>query len=161
MNKPTGFLLVLFLALVLPMAAMAQGFSIMSFENGYAPGFNLTSTVNNWNVASRFALNIHVSDRVSSGFVFIDGDGTIIPDYRLLRLNYKLLDRASLGLSLGSTGTTMVTGLGFDIIAFQRRFQDALTTDFKMQIDYLFQPTVANGLTSGVLSMGLAFSIGI
>lgn len=78
MNKLTGFLLVLVLAMVLPMAAAAQGFSIMSFENGYAPGFNLAS--NNWNIASRFALNIHVSDKVSSGFVFIDGDGTIIPD---------------------------------------------------------------------------------
>lgn len=159
MKKPTGFLLVLILALALPLAAAAQGFSIMSFENGYVPAFNLGS--NNWNVASRFALNIQVSDNVSSGFVFIDGDGTIIPDYRMLRLNYKLLNRASLGLSIGSTGATMVTGLGFDIIAFQRRFQDALTTDFKVQIDYLFQPTVANGLTSGVLGMGLAFSIGI
>lgn len=159
MNKPTIFLLVLFLALVLPITVAAQGFSIMSFENGYAPGFNLGN--NNWNIASRFALNIHVSDKVSSGFLFIDGDGTTIPDYRLLRLNYKLLDRTSLGLSLGSTGASMVTGLGFDFIAFQRRFQDALTTDFKMQIDYLFQPAAADGLTSGVLSMGLAFSIGI
>ena len=121
--------------------------------------FNLGS--NNWNVASRFALNIRVSENVSSGFVFLDGDGTIIPDYRLLRLTYKLMDKASLGLSIGSTGAVMVAGFGFDAIAFQRRFQDALTTDFKVQIDYLFQPTVANGLTSGVLGMGLAFSIGI
>lgn len=159
MNHIKACLLILVLALVLPLAAAAQGFSIISFENGYAPGFSLGN--NNWNIASRFALNIHVSDKVSSGFVFIDGDGTTIPDYRLLRLNYKFLDRASLGLSLGSTGANMVTGLGFDVVAFQRRFQDALTTDFKMQIDYLFQPAATNGLTSGVMSLGLAFSIGI
>lgn len=145
-----------------PLAAAAQaqgGFTIMSLENGYAPGYNVGT--GNWNVASRFSLNMHVTENLTGGFTFLDGDGTIIPDYRYLRLGYTVGNRLGLSVILGSAGANPLSGLGLDVIAFQRRYQDAFTTQFKAQLEYLFQPTAANGLTSGILLAGLAFSIGI
>lgn len=150
----------LFLMVALPVAAFgADTFSILSFDNGYTPGYNIGT--GNWSVASRFGMNVQITDTLLAGFVFLDGDGVIVPDYRLLRLGYQFMDKTRLSLSLGSTGAVLVSGLGFDVVAFRRKFQDALATEFKVQVDYLFQPTVADGLTSGVLCVGLAFGIGI
>lgn len=160
--------LVAALIALLPLAAAAQaqaqaqaqgGFAIMSLENGYAPGYNVGT--GNWNVASRFSLNMHVTENLFGGFTFLDGDGTVIPDYRYLRLGYTVGNRLGLCVILGSAGANPLSGLGLDVIAFQRRYQDAFTTQFKAQLEYLFQPTAANGLTSGILLAGLAFSIGI
>lgn len=171
MNLNKGFVLaVLLICLALVPAAAADTFSILSFDNGYAPGFNLSS--GNLAVASRFALNLQITDPLSAGFVFIDGDNTVIPDYRMLRLAYQFMDRIRLNVALGSvTGAstapavavgTLASGIGFDMIAFRRKFQETMGTEFKIQIDYLFTPTVANaGLTGGILFFGMAFAIGI
>jgi hypothetical protein len=115
----------------------------------------------NWNVASRFALGLQVTDTISAGFTFMDGDGTIIPDYRFLRLGYSFAGKLQFNLALGTaTPGGTVSGLGFDVIPFQRKYQDVFLTQFKVQMDYIFLPTAANGLTTGVLFLGLAFSIG-
>ena len=151
-------------------ASAADTFSILSFDNGYAPAFNLSS--GNLAVASRFALSVQIADPLSASFVFLDGDNTIVPDYRMLRLNYQFLERVRLNVSLGSvTGAstapavavgTLASGIGFDLVAFRRKFQEALATEFKVQIDYLFTPSVAAaGLTGGILFLGCGFSIGI
>lgn len=153
---------VLVLAALVPCvlgAQTASGFGILSLENGYTPGYNLGTGT--WNVASRFSLTLHVTDALSAGFTFLDGDGTAIPDYRFLRLSYAFLGKMMFSFSLGSTGANPVSGLGFDLVAFQRKFQDVFVTQMKIQMDYLFQPTVANGLTSGVLLLGIALGIGI
>jgi hypothetical protein len=160
MNVIIKRLALIALLLALPLSAWSvDGFSVLSIENGYAPGYNIGS--GNWNVASRFALSIQMTDKLAAGFTFIDGDGTIIPDYRFLRLSYGFSDRLAMAMLLGSNGAIPVSGLGFDLIAFQRRYQDAFTTQFKVDLDYIFQPTLANGLTSGTLLMSLVFSIGI
>jgi hypothetical protein len=152
-----------------PVAA-ADTFSILSFDNGYAPGFNLSS--GNLAVASRFSLNLQITDPLAAGFVFIDGDNTVIPDYRMLRLSYQVIDKIRMNVALGSvTGAstapavavgTLASGIGFDLIAFRRKFQDTMATEFKVHIDYVFTPTeAAAGLTGGILVFGMAFSIGI
>jgi hypothetical protein len=151
-------------------AAAADTFSILSFDNGYAPGYNLAT--GNLAVASRFALNVQIAEPLMASFVFIDGDNTILPDYRMLRLGYQLIDRLRLCVALGSvTGAstapalaigTFVSGIGFDTVAFRRKFQEALATEFKVQVEYLFAPTVpAASMTGGILFLGLAFSIGM
>ncbi len=150
----------LVLLLAMPIgAAAADTFSILSFDNGYAPAYNLQT--GNWNVASEFSLNVQVADPLSASFVLINGDGTIVPNYKLLRLNYQILDRARLGAMIGSSGTNLVSGLGFDVVAFRKKFQDAIASEFKLQINYLFQPAVAPGISGGLLFFGLAFSIGV
>jgi len=151
-------------------AAASDTFSILSFDNGYAPAFNLSS--GNLAVASRFALNLQITDPLSAGFVFLDGDNTVLPDYRMLRLSYQFMERIRLNIALGTVTVastapavavgSLVSGIGFDMIAFKRKFQDTLATEFKIQIDYIVTPTVAAaGLTGGNLFFGLAFSVGI
>lgn len=154
---------------VSPVAA-SDTFSILSFDNGYAPAFNLSS--GNLAVASMFSFNLRISDPLSVGFVFLDGDNTVLPDYRMLRLSYQFMERIRLNIALGTVTAastapavavgSLVSGMGFDMIAFKRKFQDTLATEFKVQIDYIFTPTVAAaGLTGGNLFFGLAFSVGI
>jgi hypothetical protein len=161
---------ILLSAIALRGVAAADTFSILSFDNGYAPGFNLTT--GNLAVASRFSLNIQLADPIMASFVFLDGDNTVIADYRMLRLGYQVLDRVRLNVALGTvTGAStapavavgsLASGIGFDVIAFRRKFQDVLASEFKVQIDYIFTPTVAAaGMTGGILFLGFAFAIGI
>ncbi len=151
-------------------AAAADVFSVLSFDNGYAPAFNLTT--GNVAVASRFAVNVQLSEAMSAGFVFLDGDNTVVPDYRFLRLNYGLLDRVRLNVSLGTvTGAStapavavgsLTSGIGFDVVVFKRKFQDVLASEFKVQADYIFTPAVAGtGVLGGILFVGFAVGIGI
>jgi hypothetical protein len=161
MSRLPRALAVVVLAAALPLsAAAADTFRILSFDNGYAFGYNLAS--NNWNVASSFGLSVQITDTVSVGFNLLDGDGTVFTDFRLLEFNYQLFDKAGLSVSVGSTGGNLAAGIGLEMIAFQRRFQDALASELSLQLDYLFQPGSATaGVTAGILSAGLVFSIGL
>jgi hypothetical protein len=145
-------IVVLLLALmILPLMGLAaqdaSSFTILSFDIGYAPGYDLDA--DETLTDSYFALNVRVADPLSVGFAIIGTTPTT-----LLKVKYDILPKARAVVSFGNG----IVGLGFEAVPFIRK-TSGLSTEFKLVLDYLWEPK--SGLDAGKLYLGLDVGIGI
>jgi hypothetical protein len=150
------------LACILCMAGAAQAAKassdvpLISIENGYAAGYNLTS--NDFGTSFDLSLGFGVTDKLQLYFTNLAGDGgTIFPAYRLFGVSYALLPKLGLITSLGKTGTTNVVGLGVYSMLFSREV-GGLSTFFKLKLDYIMPMSDFSG---GLVRIDMLAGIGI
>jgi len=161
--------------LLLPLAGLAAqtggtsggGFTILSFDIGYTPFFDLGKT--EMGNATVFGLNVKVADAISMGSVMLttDNDG-VINTLMALRFKYDFKQAVRFTGTLGKNGggafgsiaaNAAVAGLGLEYLPFGRKNQTGVYTDFKISLDYLFDP--AGELDKGALIFALSVGLGV
>jgi hypothetical protein len=172
-------IVILLMALaLLPLANIAAqsrfGYNVFSFDIGYAPTYNLDSgAATNGNL---FSLNVLVGDAFAVSFtnvgVGVGPDGNTASGTNLFSLKYPLLEKIRPVVSIGSTtdgtNSAAVAGLGVEFAPFTRRFGDALATDLKLLVEYVFVAETSAALTInsagpqyGTFIFGISFGVGI
>ena len=156
--KKKGVLLVFIVSIILlsGVGLSAQSaFSTFSFDIGFAPHY--TFDTNTYRTDSSYAFNVKVSNPLTVGFGII---GLAAPnDTTLLRVKYDVASQIRLMTAIGTDGADMVNGFGFEFIPLTQR--GALTSEFKLAIEYLFQPGLAGGVGNGSLYFGIVLGLGI
>jgi len=155
------------IAMLLPVAVSAQqGFSFMSFELGGGMGVRMGDTIHAGGL-NTFGINFRLADPLIIGVSFNNGilapgTGTPLGNLTMFNIKYDVMPlvRATMGFGSAGTGSTAFhTGLGFEVIPFRREV-GGLFTEFKLAPRYYFVPATANGISNGVLLLGLALSVG-
>ncbi|MDR2375698.1 MAG: hypothetical protein LBD96_04585 [Treponema sp.] len=150
------------LALVLvPLSLGAQTtanaeFQYLSFDIGYAMGWNFNGT-GSQATPSLFGFNIRVTDKLSAGIQTLT-EGTATDNYLLLKYTFLPQVRATVGFGAqGTTPSTPVSSIGFEVIPFSRSVGGLAATEFKVAVKY---DAPFSNLTSGKILFALAFGIG-
>jgi hypothetical protein len=138
--------------------AAAAEFQYLSFDIGYAPGWDFGGNGGNGEriTPSLFGFNIRLTDKLSAGIQILD-DGTDTDKFLMLKYSFLPKVRATAGF--GTQGATPVaaSSLGFEIIPFTRSVGGFASTEFKVAVKYDAQ--FANR-TAGKILFALAFGIG-
>jgi hypothetical protein len=139
-------------------AKPSTGTPLISIENGYAAGFNMSSS--DFGTSFDLSLGFGVTDQLQLYFTNLAGDGgTVFPAYRLFGASYALLPKLGLMTSLGKTGTTNVVGIGAYSLLFEREI-GGLSTFFKLKLDYIMPLSdFAGGLVRIDMLAGLGLGI--
>jgi hypothetical protein len=150
---------VLALALV-PLSLGAQTaanaeFQYLSFDIGYAPGWNFTGS-GSQTTPSLFGLNIRVTDKLSAGIQTLTV-GTNSDNFLLLKYSFLPQVRATVGFGVQNPGTLPASSIGFEIIPFSRSVGGLAATEFKVAVKY---DSPFQSLTTGKILFALAFGIG-
>lgn len=103
-------------------------------------------------------LDFTLSDRLTAGFLFLQGAGSLSANAQLFSLDYALTDKLGFGIKLGTDGGPL-TGIGMSYDLLKRKTADALSSILKAKVDYLFDPST--GVDTGDLCVTLALSTGI
>jgi hypothetical protein len=156
---------VLFLALV-PLSLGAQSaanaeFRILSFDIGYAPGWDLEAREQT--TPSVFGLNIRLADNFSAGFKTFK-EGGAIDNFLVLKYNFLPRLRAVVGFGaedingvLTPAGPIPASSIGVEAIPFSRSVGGLAVTEFKLAIEY---DAPFQDVTEGRILFALAFGIG-
>jgi hypothetical protein len=148
------------LALVLvPLSLGAQSateFQYLSFDIGYAPGWDLTAT--NSITPSLFGVNVRLSDNLIAGIQTLTVSTTQSDSFLLLKYGFlpKVRATAGFGTQFG-TPIEPAVSLGFEAIPFSRSVGGLAATEFKVAVKY---DAPFDNLTTGKIFFALAFGIG-
>jgi hypothetical protein len=158
-----GLAVVVGLALC-PLAANAQaaggGFQLLSFDIGYAPAYNTSTSALSY--SSLFALNIKVANDLIVGFESL-GTSTA-SSFLTLKYNFLPILRGTLAFG-NAPGTTLITGsgavigFGFEAVPFARTVGGSVSTEFKLIMQYLARADTVT--TNSALLFGIAFGVGM
>jgi hypothetical protein len=143
------------------------GFSVIAFDIGYAPAYSFApSPIGGIKTVPTFALNLKITDPLVVGFSTVIVDSESIGT---LNLKYSFMPKIRLtagfgkasGAALSFDRDSMIIAFGFEMIPFSRNVQ-SVATDFKLNIQYLFQPalTIAD-FSHGLLLFGLNIGLGV
>ncbi|MDR3148087.1 MAG: hypothetical protein LBU00_06925 [Treponema sp.] len=146
------------LALILvPLSVGAQTateFQVLSFDIGYAPGWDLDR--NTHVTPTLFGFNIRVADRLSAGLQMLK-EGAAINDNFLL-LKYSFLPQARGTLGFGVRGTTQLCSFGLEMVPFSRPAGGTAVTELKVAVKYDAPfAELAKGTVYFALSAGIGF----
>jgi hypothetical protein len=148
-------------ALVLILVPLSLGaqtnaeFQYLSFDIGYAPGWDLDSSATNPVTPSLFGLNVRVTDKLSAGLQMLTYSSTSTDSFLLLK--YSVLPQVRAMLGFGSDGTDSLSSIGFEIIPFSRSVGGLAATEFKVAVKY---DAPFEDLTTGKILFALAIGIG-
>jgi hypothetical protein len=150
--------------LTLPAAVNAQQtgtFQLISFEIGYAPGWQIEQNANMF--PQLFALNIRVADGFTAGFQsYAEGSNKA----NLFNMKYDFIPGRVRGiLAIGSDtqlffspDNSTIAGLGFEYAPFSRNIAGSVTTELKIGVQYLF---TKDNVANGTIAFNIAFGIGV
>jgi hypothetical protein len=145
--------------ILVPLSLGAQtaantGFRALSFDIGYAPGWNLNT--NTLVTPSFFGFNVWVADNFSVGLQQL-ADGTVI-DSSFLMLKYNFLPGIRATLGFGMQKAKAASSFGFEVIPFSRTMGDMATAEFKMAVKYDSPfDDIINGRIVFALAAGIGF----
>jgi hypothetical protein len=127
-------------------AAQPQSYTILSFDVGYLPGYDLGT--NNYVTHSYFGFNVRLANPLTVGAAVIGAN-------QFLKVKYDVLPalRAVVGYGAGNRAD-----LGVEIIPFRNKVS-GLAAEFKINLEYLWDTT--NPIDEGILYFGLAVGVGI
>lgn len=157
--KKIVFIFIFALFANLAFAQNEGGNKVMGIENGIIYGYNLGT--NNLGSGNFVALNLSVSKKVQTSFIYINGDAINLNNFNLLGVSYLFSNKLGLNISVGqdTTAGLPVAGTGIYYSIFEKVFDNTINTDFQFKLDYLYDFT--NGIESGTLTFSLSGSIGI
>ncbi|MDR0474604.1 MAG: hypothetical protein LBH43_13150 [Treponema sp.] len=139
-------------ALILPLAGLAaqqpQTYSILSFDIGYGPGYDLKNkeVINLQN----FGINVRVAGSLSVGAYYGEVSGSAV---KMLKIKYEMTPELRFMFGYGSGN---LTSLGFEAAPFKRHIS-GLYSEFKLSPEYSFEP---GNIGEGKLLFGLFVGIG-
>ena len=148
------------LALVLvPLSLGAQTaetteFQYLSFDIGYAPGWDLNTTTST--TPSLFGINVRLSDNLIAGIQSLT-EGANTDSFLLLKYSFLPKVRATAGFGTQAPGPVPAVSLGFEVIPFIRSVGGLAATEFKVAVKY---DAPFDDLTTGKIFFALAFGIG-
>ena len=125
---------------------------IFGIEVGTVMGYNFGTE--DIGAGESMAVSFGFGEQFEASLMFIDGDGTDMPDFSLLRMSYYLLDEVGLEISTGSSAGTVAAGFGVFSYPIRREFNETLTTALGLDLSYLV-PDIATDLDEGILAFGL------
>jgi hypothetical protein len=157
MKKTIVLAAVLVLALVpLSLGAQTAGnteFQFLSFDIGYAPGWDLSDT--ELTTPAFFGLNVRVANNFAVGFQTLT-EGANTDNYLILKYSFLPQVRAALGFG-AQQGPVPASSLGIEIIPFTRSVGGLAATEFKVAVRY---DSPFADMTNGKILFALAFGIG-
>ena len=109
-----------------------------------------------------FSLNLTVSEKVQVGFTALTIAGAtpvVTNNYAFMNISYFMNPKLGLSILAGTDGTTPSAGAGMFYNLLEDKHTDAISTAFKMNINYIFD--TANGPAGGTVSFGLIGSFGL
>ena len=141
-------------------AQQQKSYSIMSFDIGYSPFYDFDEK--DYFIASIFGFNVRMSEVFTIGVKYLDATKV---KCALMSMKYDIMPQARVALGFGSVGdgganpNEMATSIGFEFVPFKRTYNDALSSEFKVAIDYMMAPKI--GAEKGILLFGLILGIGL
>jgi hypothetical protein len=155
-------IIVLAAALVLTLVPLSLGaqttgtseFQFLSFDIGYASGWQFTAGGGAFVTPALFGLNVRVANSFAVGFQTLN-DGATIDNYLILKYNFMPQIRAALGF--GAQDGDPASSLGIEIIPFTRSVGSIAATEFKLVVRY---DSPFDNMTNGKILFALAFGIG-
>lgn len=139
-------------------SAQNVDYKVFGVETGVVLGYDVgAGTLGN---QTNVNLVLTLTDNLSASFGFSTGVASLPTAATLLSLNYGLADRFGVIVSLGrDTGAaTLLSGIGMYFNIFERKLQDALATNLKAKVEYLFVPA---SLNTGDLCVSLSVGLGM
>ncbi|MDR1024838.1 MAG: hypothetical protein LBL56_03865 [Treponema sp.] len=145
--------------ILVPLSAGAQtaanmGFQALSFDVGYAPGWDLNN--NDLVTPALFGFNVWVADGFSAGFQQMVTGGAIHSSFLMLKGNLLPGIRATLGFGSINGIAGGASSFGFEVIPFSRSGGMA-TSEFKIAVKY---DSPFADITNGRVYFALAFGVG-
>ena len=127
---------------------------IFGIEVGTVMGYNFNTE--EIGAGESMAVSFGFGEQFEASLMFIDGDGTDMPDFSLLRMSYYLLDEVGLEISTGTGTSAGAVAAGFGVFSYpiRREFNETLTTALGLDLSYLV-PDIATDPDEGVLAFGL------
>ncbi|NBB91454.1 MAG: hypothetical protein GVY23_09690 [Spirochaetes bacterium] len=125
---------------------------IFGIEVGTVMGYNFNTE--DIGAGESMAVSFGFGEQFEASLMFIDGDGTDMPDFSLLRMSYYLLDEVGLEISTGSSAGAVAAGFGVFSYPIRREFNETLTTALGLDLSYLV-PDIATDPDEGIIAFGL------
>jgi hypothetical protein len=164
MKKKIVLAAILVLSLV-PLSLGAQTaesteFRFLSFDIGYAPGWDLDPPAgsNNFITPAIFGLNVRIANNLAVGFQYLN-DGGVIDNIFLLKYSVLPQLRAVVGFGIEDIATPgkPLTSLGLEVVPFSRLVGGVAATEFKVAVRY---DSPVDDMVNGKILFALAFGIG-
>jgi hypothetical protein len=138
MKKKTALAAVLVLILVpLSLGAQTAGnteFQFLSFDIGYAPGWDLANP--GAVTPALFGLNVRIASNLTVGIQHLNGGTPATLDTFLL-LKYSFLPQLRAVVGIGAQGTpAAASSLGIEYVPFRRSIGNLAATEFKVAVQY-------------------------
>jgi hypothetical protein len=132
-------------------------FQFLSFDIGYAPGWQLGGG-GVFTTPALFGLNVKIANSFTVGYQNLTA-GAVIDNFLLLKYNFTSQLRAVVGFGVqDATGTPApASSLGIEVVPFSRSVGGLAATEFKIALKY--DSPFAN-MTNGKILFALAFGIG-
>jgi hypothetical protein len=144
-------------AACLAVSAAEADVPVISIENGYSVGYDLAAS--DVGSAFEFTLSVGVTDKIQAQVSFLNGDGGVYDDYRLLGLSYLVMPKLGIATLFGQNATApaAVAGVGLYSNIFERSV-GGLSTALKLKLDYL---APVGDYSAGLFRFGLAAVVGM
>jgi hypothetical protein len=135
-------------------AATSQTYQILSFDIGYAPGYDLTAGTGGFVTETYFGFNVRLADPLAIGFATIGGTTGL----NLLKVKYDVLPKLRAVVGYGLDTGFGWADFGLEIVPFRNKVS-GLSAEFKVVVDSTWLATGSIG--DGIIYFGLVVGVGL